>query len=110
MLPAEIIDRPKQPYRAPIQKSLFDPVDSGEIDALLDPSAVARDGIFNANRVAMLLSKIRAGRTSSETDGMAFAGILSTRIFLEQFLHSSLEPIKTHRFTVVEDHRTGEKG
>ncbi|MBN1576635.1 MAG: asparagine synthase (glutamine-hydrolyzing) [Chitinispirillaceae bacterium] len=110
LLPDEIVNRAKQPYRAPIQKSLFDPADSGNVDSLLDPSALARDGIFDGNRVAMLLSKIRAGRTSSETDGMAFAGILSTQIFLEQFLHSSLEPIKTHWFTVVEDYRTGEKG
>lgn len=105
LLPDAVINRAKQPYRAPIQKSLFDPADSGTVEALLDPSAVEHQGIFDGDRVAMLLSKIQAGRTSSETDGMALAGILSTQIFCEQFIHSPLEPLKMHHFTVIEDHR-----
>jgi len=110
LLPDQIINRAKQPYRAPIQKSLFDPADSGLVDSLLDSSEIKHEGIFDASKVSILLSKIRAERSNSETEGMAFAGILSTRIFLKQYIYSSIKPIQKHHFRVIEDYRTGEKG
>jgi len=109
-IPFDIINRPKQPYRAPIQKSLFDPDDNGGLSTFLEPEAIKRDNIFDSNKVQMLLSKMRAGRTSGESDGMAYAGILSTQIFLEQYMHSKLEPIQIHNFSIIEDNRSVEKG
>lgn len=112
LLPAAIIDRPKQPYRAPIQKSLYFADANGKcaLDKYLEPSIIAQHGIFDTKKVAMLSSKVRAGRSTSETEGMAFAGILSTQIFLEQFMNTTFRPKQNHSFTIIEDHRTHEKG
>lgn len=109
-LPSDIIDRPKQPYRAPIQKSLFDPADCPSSGIYLDPSVISKTGIFNPDKVAMLLAKIRAGRTQSETDGMALAGIMSTQIFFDKFIYSDIRPAENHTFTVIADYRTPMKG
>lgn len=106
-LPPDIINRPKQPYRAPIQKGLYD---ADHTDLYLSSDALSSNGIFNHNKVSMLLAKIRAGRKGSETDGMALAGILSTQIFFNQFIGTSIQPAKNHIFSIIEDHRTCKKG
>ena len=83
---------------------------AGGIKPIHDKNFLKNVGIFNHRKVAMLLTKIRSGRTSGETDGMVFAGILSTHIFYKQFLLDSIEPQKTCSFSIIEDHRTGMKG
>jgi asparagine synthase (glutamine-hydrolysing) len=83
-LPGVIVERPKQPYRAPDSESFV----NGEhayVDALLAPEAIARAGYFEPRAVRRLLDKCRrpVGPVSS-ADNMAFIGILST-----QLLHST---------------------
>ena len=80
-LPSSIVERPKQPYRAPDSES-FVQADAPEyIQALLAPEAVARAGYFEPGAVRRLLQKCRSplGRVSAG-DNMAFLGILSTQI------------------------------
>jgi asparagine synthase (glutamine-hydrolysing) len=105
MLPPQIIDRPKQPYRAPIQQSLCNTAGNNTIDELLDDPSIRHSDYFDTNKVKMLLAKIRAGNSTSETEGMAFAGILSTSLFMKQFFTTAIEPARHHRFTIIEDHR-----
>ena len=94
LLPAEVCLRPKQPYRAPIQRSFFptgassDP-DLDYVEELLSPEAIAASGYFDANAVSRLVAKCRRGMGLSERDNMALAGVLSTqlvhRLFVEDF-------------------------
>ena len=81
-IPAEIVERPKQPYRAPDSESFLR---CGYVDALLSPAAVARAGYFEPTAVGRLLAKCRRRPAQvSAGDNMAFMGILST-----QLLHST---------------------
>jgi asparagine synthase (glutamine-hydrolysing) len=85
LLPREIWQRRKQPYRAPIHPALlaesFDYVAS-----LLSHEAVREGGVFNPEAVARLVRKCQTGRRVSEGDDMALVGILSTQLLHHQFV------------------------
>ena len=83
-LPREIVERPKQPYRAPDSESFVHAGAPEYVQALLAPEAIARAGYFEPRAVARLVKKCRAplGQVSAG-DNMAFMAILST-----QLLHS----------------------
>lgn len=85
-LPAEIWQRPKRPYRAPIHRSFFDSAAPDYVRELLSAEAIQRNGLFDADAVRLLAKKAEQGRPIGETDDMALAGILSTQLFVTQFL------------------------
>ncbi len=83
-LPRAIVERPKQPYRAPDSESFLHADAPEYVHALLAPEAIARAGYFEPRAVRRLVQKCRSplGQVSAG-DNMAFVGILST-----QLLHS----------------------
>jgi asparagine synthase (glutamine-hydrolysing) len=84
LLPADIIERTKQPYRAPDSQSFFyDGTAPDYVSALMDPARVAASGLFDAQAVKRLFEKCRAGRAIGFSDNMAFVGILSTLLLEE---------------------------
>ncbi len=89
-LPREIVERPKQPYRAPDSESFVHEQAPRYVEALLEPRAIARAGYFEPRAVARLAAKCRATRGAvSAGDNMAFMAVLST-----QLLHSCyVEPL-----------------
>jgi asparagine synthase (glutamine-hydrolysing) len=60
-LPAEIRQRPKRPYRAPIHRSLCCSSTADYIGELLAPASLAASGIFRPQAVEGLLKRLRAG-------------------------------------------------
>ncbi len=86
MIPAEIIRRPKQPYRAPDGKSFFQPQALPYVEELLAPEALVRSGIFDPPAVTALVKKFKAGRAIGVKDNMALVGILSTQLLTESFV------------------------
>ena len=85
LLPAEIVTRPKQPYRAPDSAS-FIVGDGAELAMAMFAEEELRDvGIFDPQRVAALIRKWRAGRLTGARDNMAFVGLLSTQLLARQF-------------------------
>lgn len=88
-LPASIVRRYKQPYRAPDIPTFFSGNTPGYVDELLGEDAIRRAGYFDEKKVQLLVGKIRRGRAIGYKDNMAFIGILSTqawhRLFVEQF-------------------------
>jgi asparagine synthase (glutamine-hydrolysing) len=83
-LPREIVERPKQPYRAPDAESFLHEGAPGYVETVLSPAAIARTGYFEPRAVTRLVKKCRASRGAvSAGDNMAFMAILST-----QLLHS----------------------
>lgn len=87
LLPPEIWQRPKRPYRAPIQHSFFPQERPLEwVAALLSPAAVQESGYFADTAVAALQQKLQRHHTLSETDEMALAGILSTQLVHHHFV------------------------
>ncbi|HEY3357440.1 MAG TPA: asparagine synthase (glutamine-hydrolyzing) [Polyangia bacterium] len=81
-VPREILDRPKQPYRAPDAQSFVQEGAPEYVAELLAPATVARAGIFDPVAVDRLLAKCRrfSSVPPSNSDNMAFVGALSTML------------------------------
>jgi asparagine synthase (glutamine-hydrolysing) len=88
-LPDRIVERVKQPYRAPITGGLVGASLPAEVRDLLSAERVEAFGFFAPGAVSRLVGKADSGARLSETEGMALVGILSTQIvqqaFVEQF-------------------------
>ncbi len=85
-VPASILARRKQPYRAPDSRCFFAKSAPEYVRELLEPSAVQRTGIFDTKAVSSLVNKFKAGRAYSVRDDMALVGVLSTQLLASQFL------------------------
>lgn len=92
-LPDEIWQRPKRPYRAPIQRSFFSGAVQEQVLDLLSPDKLTHFGYFKPAAVAALLEKAISANSLSETDEMALAGILSTQRLHECFISDFSLPI-----------------
>jgi asparagine synthase (glutamine-hydrolysing) len=85
-LPAEIWQRAKRPYRAPIHRSFFNEHTADYVPELLSTRKLDETGLFKAEAVTQLVQKIRQGARVSESEDMALAGILSTQLLHSQFV------------------------
>ncbi|MCG8670262.1 MAG: asparagine synthase (glutamine-hydrolyzing) [Pseudomonadales bacterium] len=98
-LPAEIVNRYKQPYRAPNIPSFFSGDTPDYVHDLLDPSKVNKNGYFDGKKVSLLVKKIRAGRAVGYKDNMALISILSTQVWHELFnakFSSHVDALQSH--------------
>ncbi len=84
-LPPNVVNRPKQAYRAPIAYSLTHP----SLQSFLTETSVKQAGVFDSAKVQILLSKFKAGKNISETDNMALAAILSTQMLFNHFIEGN---------------------
>ena len=86
-VPDSILQRPKQPYRAPDSSSFFV---AGRplpyVQDALSASNLRRAGYFDPQAVERLMQKCQTGRALGAGDNMAFVGILSTQLLHEHFL------------------------
>jgi asparagine synthase (glutamine-hydrolysing) len=96
LLPSQIVNRAKNPYRAPIRNSFFNNRFL-DINSLLSEKEISEAGVFNPAKVKMLISKVERTENLSELDNMALAGIIST-----QFLHNDF--VKYKRLNVPADY------
>lgn len=96
-LPAAIVDRHKQPYRAPDVPAFFlsDKNSVGEkhtplpfVAELLSTQKIRDYGYFDAKRVEMLVKKAERGLAVGYRDNQALVGILSTQIWHHLFIES----------------------
>jgi asparagine synthase (glutamine-hydrolysing) len=86
LLPDDIAQRPKRPYRAPIHRAFFNGRRPDYLADLLSPSRVREAGLFNAAAVSGIVGKLERGMPLGEADDMALAGIISTQLVMEQFV------------------------
>jgi asparagine synthase (glutamine-hydrolysing) len=86
LLPRDISQRRKRPYRAPIHRSFFGTHSPDYVRELLSPVAIKRSGLFSLGAVGQLVAKLDHGKPLGETDDMALAGILSTQLLHELFI------------------------
>lgn len=87
LIPPAVLNRVKQPYRAPDSQAFF--VDGKPLDFvadLLDEARLRAAGYFEPAAVRRLLEKCRAGRAIGFADNMAFVGVLSTMLVDEIFI------------------------
>jgi len=86
LVPKEIWQRPKTPYRAPIHRSFVETSAQTYVQELLAPETITAYGIFNPNAVNQLIRKAERGSRFSETDDMALLGVLSTQLIYQMFI------------------------
>ncbi len=80
LVPEAIINRPKQPYRAPDSESFAAPGTPAYLDDVLSPTRLAESGLFNGPVVGKLKDKVLKGQANGFRDNAAFIGILSTQL------------------------------
>ena len=89
-IPQALIDRPKQPYRAPISRCFFGDEPLDYVDEMLSEEKLKGYGYFNPDKVARLRAKCRKqdGQLMSERENMAVVGILSTQLLHHHFIEN----------------------
>jgi len=80
LLPPAILQRPKQPYRAPDSESFRGEFGTNLVHEALGREAIADTGFWSPERVQSLIRKWKAGRLTSIRENMAFIGILSSQL------------------------------
>ena len=81
LVPSEIWQRTKRPYRAPIQRTFFSSAPGTDyVSELLSPGAIRDTGHFNPDAVEKLVRKAKGEGQLGEVDEMALVGILSTQL------------------------------
>lgn len=90
VIPPFLLDRPKQPYRAPVAECFFDTEKQKArfdyVEELLSKEALERYGLFASAPVAKLVDKARKGQIVGVKDGMAIVGILSAQLVANQLV------------------------
>lgn len=85
-LPEEILNRPKQAYRAPILSSFLGSDAPEFVMDILSVDSLLKAGIFNPESITKLLVKMNSGKAYSEIDNMALTAIISTQLLHKQFI------------------------
>ncbi|MEO6097075.1 MAG: asparagine synthase C-terminal domain-containing protein, partial [Fibrobacteria bacterium] len=93
LLPAAIVDRPKQPYRAPISQCFLEKTDNLAA-SMLSPEKIREYGYFspeNAERLIVKAKKNAEGQISARDD-MAMVAMVSTQLLHHHFLTGKTTP------------------
>ena len=86
LLPHSVLNRTKQPYRAPDSRCFFPQGRELEwVAEILSPESLRQAGYFDVDAVQRLRAKCRAGRAIGFADNMGFVGVLSTMLLQRQF-------------------------
>ena len=82
LVPRAILERPKQPYRAPDAVAFLGRDEPPYVAELLGERSLREAGLFDPEQVRRLVAKCRAGAGGSlgNADNMAFVGALSAQI------------------------------
>ena len=88
LVPESILNRPKQPYRAPDAGSFFNVKGLDWMDELLEKDKLKEAGIFNPKSASRFIAKCRKvnGLGMSNTDNMRIVAILSTMLVHHHFI------------------------
>jgi asparagine synthase (glutamine-hydrolysing) len=91
LIPSQLINRPKQPYRAPISQAFLGETRHEYVDELLSEKTIQEYGYFDPKKTTRLLKKCRQqkGTLLSERENMALVGILSTQLLDSLFIKNS---------------------
>lgn len=95
LLPAEITQRAKQPYRAPEVAPFFGKDAPDWVRDLLSPEGLAEAGIWDERKVAGLTRRAAAGRVTGMRESMALVAILSSGLWHRALLADAAYPAET---------------
>lgn len=83
-VPAEVLQRQKQPYRAPDSHSFTGKGEKEYVRDLMSESRIEESGYFNAKAVSKLYNKNKEQGLTGFRDNTAYVGVLSTQIWLKK--------------------------
>jgi asparagine synthase (glutamine-hydrolysing) len=87
VLPPKILERHKQPYRAPDIVAFYNNDKTSDyVNTFLGRKKLVEYGYFESDKVERLIKKIQLGRTIGYKDNMSLIGILSTQIWHYLFI------------------------
>ena len=87
VLPINIINRHKQPYRSPDIIAFYSNDKTCEyVNTFLGKDKIKAYGYFDSAKVERLIKKVQLGRTIGYKDNMSLIGILSTQIWHHHFI------------------------
>lgn len=89
LLPPELANRPKQPYRAPGGQSFFGEGAPAYVNDRLSRSEVAGSGYFDPSAVERLVVKARRSPQLGTRDHMALVGVMSAQVWHDAFVRGN---------------------
>ncbi len=84
-VPAEVLQRQKQPYRAPDSQSFTGKGETDYVRDLMSEARIEQSGYFNAKAVSKLFNKNRSQGLNGFRDNSAYICVLSTQLWLKKF-------------------------
>lgn len=89
ILPAPVVYRPKQPYRAPINQCFMK---DNLAASMLTEEQIKNYGYFEYDNISMLLNKFKSTnlKNISERDDMSLVGIVSTQLLHHHFIENKI--------------------
>lgn len=91
LIPETIVNRPKQPYRAPDAAAFFSGSVPSWVGDVTSPESLSDCGVFEPARVSRLLAKcVRSrGQNLGNTDSMRILAVLSTQLVHREFIRGA---------------------
>jgi asparagine synthase (glutamine-hydrolysing) len=111
LLPASILERPKQPYRAPDALSFATTEAQEWMAEVAGPEQVEDAGCFDPAAVQQLLAKCASRAANgqfSNADNMGVVGVLSTQLVYDQFIRRRPEAVPPPTIRTVVDRVSSE--
>jgi asparagine synthase (glutamine-hydrolysing) len=91
-IPSAVVERRKQPYRAPDVPSFFGPQAPPYVRDVLEGRRLRDAGLFDAARVGALIRRCEAGKAIGFGENQAFVGVLSTQLWYDAFMRDDVVP------------------
>ncbi len=105
LVPASIVARKKQPYRAPDALAFAGAHPPDWVDDVLSDASIRDAGVFDPNAVARLREKLRTHSNVaqfSNADNMAVVGVLSTQLLHRRFVRDTPTIARVAPKTLIE--------
>jgi len=88
-IPESILNRPKQPYRAPIKSVFLSENPPGYVREMLSGTYTKKAGIFDHESVSLMIQRIDKTGIASEVDNMVLTAVISTHLLNYQFIENN---------------------
>jgi len=88
-MPASILHRTKQPYRAPVSNMFINEDAPDYIKFILSDQYILHTGIFNKNSITRFLGKLRNASSFTELESMFLTAVVSTQILYYQYIEKN---------------------
>jgi asparagine synthase (glutamine-hydrolysing) len=109
LIPKAILERKKQPYRAPDALAFLGPTAREWIEEVASPKALELAGVFRPREARQLIDKCLSHTGDaqfSNADNMALVGVLSTQLVYERIIRRLSAPHRPLRLTTAVDRLT----